>query len=49
MSGFTFGLLIFGIDGMAHGHRPLVIVAELGGAACWVGCSSGARPGLPIP
>ena len=33
MSGFTFGLLIFGIDGMAHGHRPLVIVAELGGAA----------------
>jgi len=33
MSGFTFGLLIFGIDGMAHGHRPIVIVAELGGAA----------------
>jgi DHA2 family multidrug resistance protein-like MFS transporter len=33
MSGFTFGLLIFGIDGIAHGHRPIVIVAELGGAA----------------
>src|SRR6185312_12657361 len=33
MSGFTFGLLIFGIDGIAHGHRPNVIVAELGGAA----------------
>ena len=32
MSGLTFGLLIFGIDGMAHGHAPLVIVAELGGA-----------------
>jgi DHA2 family multidrug resistance protein-like MFS transporter len=32
MSGFTFGLLIFGIDGIAHGHRPIVIVAELGGA-----------------
>ena len=23
LSGFTFGLLIFGIDGMAHGHRGL--------------------------
>ena len=33
MSGITFGLLIFGIDGIAHGHRPIVIVAELGGAA----------------
>ena len=33
MSGITFGSLIFGIDGMAHGHRPLVIAAELGGAA----------------
>jgi DHA2 family multidrug resistance protein-like MFS transporter len=33
MSGFTFGLLIFGIDGIAHGHRPIVILAELGGAA----------------
>src|SRR3569833_1072695 len=33
MSGFTFGLQIFGIDGMAHGHRPLEIVAVLGGAA----------------
>ncbi|MBS0524770.1 MAG: MFS transporter [Proteobacteria bacterium] len=33
VSGFTFGLLIFGIDGIAHGHRPVVILAELGGAA----------------
>jgi DHA2 family multidrug resistance protein-like MFS transporter len=33
MSGFTFGLLIFGIDGIAHAHRPTVIAAELGGAA----------------
>jgi DHA2 family multidrug resistance protein-like MFS transporter len=33
MSGFTFGLLIFGIDGIAHGHRLVVILAELGGAA----------------
>jgi len=33
MSCITFGSLIFGIDGMAHGHRPLVIAAELGGAA----------------
>jgi DHA2 family multidrug resistance protein-like MFS transporter len=32
LSGVTFGLLIFGIDGIAHGHQPIVIVAELGGA-----------------
>ncbi len=32
LSGVTFGLLIFGIDGIAHGHAPIVIVAELGGA-----------------
>jgi len=29
MSGATFGLLIFGIDGMAHGHQRLVVVSEL--------------------
>jgi DHA2 family multidrug resistance protein-like MFS transporter len=29
MSGATFGLLIFGIDGMAHGHRQVVILSEL--------------------
>jgi MFS transporter, DHA2 family, multidrug resistance protein len=33
LSGLTFGLLIFGIDGIAHSHRPLMIAAELGGAA----------------
>ncbi|MFI4999252.1 MAG: MFS transporter [Reyranellales bacterium] len=33
MSGITFGLLIFGIDGVAHGHRWWVIAAELGTAA----------------
>ncbi len=33
LSGITFGLLIFGIDGMAHGHSWLVIVSELVGAA----------------
>jgi MFS transporter, DHA2 family, multidrug resistance protein len=33
LSGLTFGLLIFGIDGIAHSHRPAMIVAELGGAA----------------
>ena len=33
LSGFTFGLLIFGIDGIAHSHRPTLIAAELGGAA----------------
>lgn len=33
MSGVTFGLLIFGIDGVAHGHAWWVIVAELGTAA----------------
>jgi DHA2 family multidrug resistance protein-like MFS transporter len=33
MSGITFGLLIFGIDGIAHGHRLIAILAELGGAA----------------
>ena len=29
MSGATFGLLIFGIDGMAHGHQRMVVVCEL--------------------
>jgi DHA2 family multidrug resistance protein-like MFS transporter len=29
MSGATFGLLIFGIDGMAHGHQRIVIASEL--------------------
>jgi DHA2 family multidrug resistance protein-like MFS transporter len=29
MSGFTFGLLIFGIDGIAHGHSWQLIVSEL--------------------
>jgi DHA2 family multidrug resistance protein-like MFS transporter len=33
LSGLTFGLLIFGIDGIAHGHRPIMIAAELAGAA----------------
>ena len=33
MSGATFGLLIFGIDGVAHGHAVWLIVAELAGAA----------------
>ncbi|MFO1079241.1 MAG: MFS transporter [Reyranellaceae bacterium] len=33
LSGGTFGLLIFGIDGMAHGHGAGVIVAELVAAA----------------
>ena len=33
MSGITFGLLIFGIDGMAHGHSKVVIAAELAVAA----------------
>jgi len=33
MSGITFGLLIFGIDGIAHNHRPLIILLELCGAA----------------
>jgi DHA2 family multidrug resistance protein-like MFS transporter len=33
MSGTTFGLLIFGIDGMAHGHQRIVVVSELAVAA----------------
>ncbi len=33
LSGATFGLLIFGIDGVAHGHSWKVILAEMGGAA----------------
>jgi DHA2 family multidrug resistance protein-like MFS transporter len=33
MSGITFGLLIFGIDGVAHGHSKPVIVSELAAAA----------------
>jgi len=32
LSGATFGLLIFGIDGIAHGHGPALILAELGGS-----------------
>src|SRR4029077_1837775 len=30
MSGVTFGLLIFGIDGIAHGHSRGLILGELG-------------------
>ncbi len=33
LSGATFGLLIFGIDGLAHGHSWKVILTEMGGAA----------------
>ncbi|SJZ74464.1 MFS transporter, DHA2 family, multidrug resistance protein [Enhydrobacter aerosaccus] len=33
LSGATFGLLIFAIDGLAHGHSWNVILAEAGGAA----------------
>jgi DHA2 family multidrug resistance protein-like MFS transporter len=33
LSGLTFGLLIFGIDGIAHSHRPLMIGGEIGLAA----------------
>ena len=33
MSGVTFGLLIFGIDGMAHGHGRLVVLSEFAVAA----------------
>src|SRR4030095_1506926 len=29
LSGATFGLLIFGIDGLAHGHQRLVVAGEL--------------------
>ncbi|MFZ5784159.1 MAG: MFS transporter [Pseudomonadota bacterium] len=32
LSGATFGLLIFGIDGMAHGHGRGVVAAELAAA-----------------
>ena len=33
MSGVTFGLLIFGIDGVAHGHSWPLVVSELAAAA----------------
>jgi DHA2 family multidrug resistance protein-like MFS transporter len=33
MSGATFGLLIFGIDGLAHGHRRVIVLTELALAA----------------
>ena len=33
MSGTTFGLLIFGIDGIAHGHSWKLIVTEMATAA----------------
>ncbi len=33
LSGATFGLLIFGIDGLAHGHHHLQILSELAAAA----------------
>jgi len=29
LSGATFGLLIFGIDGVAHGHQRAIVVSEL--------------------
>jgi DHA2 family multidrug resistance protein-like MFS transporter len=32
MSGITFGLLIFGIDGVAHGHSWQLVVSELAAA-----------------
>jgi DHA2 family multidrug resistance protein-like MFS transporter len=32
MSGLTFGLLIFGIDGIAHGHSMALILGEFGAA-----------------
>jgi DHA2 family multidrug resistance protein-like MFS transporter len=35
LSGATFGLLIFGIDGIAHGHHHLVIISELALAAAF--------------
>lgn len=33
MSGATFGLLIFGIDGIGHGHSRVVVASELVAAA----------------
>ncbi|UYN93769.1 MAG: MFS transporter [Enhydrobacter sp.] len=33
LSGSTFGLLIFGIDGIAHGHAWWIVVVELSAAA----------------
>ena len=33
MSGATFGLLIFGIDGIAHDHSHLLVISELAAAA----------------
>ena len=33
MSGCTFGILIFGIDGVAHGHSWKIIVAEFAASA----------------
>ncbi|HYD08263.1 MAG TPA: MFS transporter [Reyranella sp.] len=33
LSGLTFGLLIFGIDGLAHSHTPLLIAGEIAVAA----------------
>jgi len=35
LSGITFGLLIFGIDGIAHGHSWKVIVAEFAASAAF--------------
>jgi DHA2 family multidrug resistance protein-like MFS transporter len=45
MSGFTFGLLIFGIDGIAHGHSWQLIVSELALAVLLGTCSWCARSG----
>jgi MFS transporter, DHA2 family, multidrug resistance protein len=33
LSGITFGLLIFGIDGVAHGHSWKIVVGEFAGSA----------------
>ena len=49
LSGVTFGLLIFGIDGMAHGHqRPVIVCRARRWPSCWARCSCGARSGSPI-
>ena len=49
MSGITFGLLIFGIDGIAHGHRAGDDRWRSSAArSSWARCSSGARRGSPI-
>ena len=49
MSGITFGLLIFGIDGIAHGHPGCMIAPSSAARRCWARCSCWRQKRLADP